>query len=216
MSKRSVLPSHVNCDRICCTEICFFPSQDAYISEFYADVNFGAVPYLYVSQYDCPTPPCPPCRDDYRSLVQFDLCSLICNYIPPNSEICYAYLLLNIYRNEVPCDIDVCAHQVLQPWTEWGVTWNNQPLFDPVATDCVTVSPGYFGDICLDITPLVWGWYSGCYANNGVLLVGNEAANSLVGFFSGEFPNSNYWPKLVVGYYQNCCYPIVNGNGPPW
>ncbi len=187
-----------------CTEICFFPKQEAYIAEFYPDTNFGAVPFLYVSQYDCPPVPDPcPCRDDYRSLVQFDLCSLCCNFIPPNSKICFAYLVLSIYRNEVPYDIQVCAHRVLQPWKEFAVTWDDQPLFDPDPVDCVTVSPGEFGEISFDVKDLVEGWYSGCIANNGILLIGNEEVNSLVGFYSSEYPDSRLWPRLVVGYKQH-------------
>lgn len=192
-----------------CTDICFFPIQEAYIAEFYPNENFGPVPFLYVSQYDCPTVPCPcPCQDDYRSLLQFDLCSLGCNFIPPGSKICYAYLVLSIYRNEVPCDIEVCAHQVLQPWKEFGVTWNNQPLFDSAPLDCTTVSPGEFGEIYFDVCSLVKEWYSGCAANNGILLIGNEEINSLVGFYSQEYPDSRLWPRLVVGYRQDDCYPF--------
>ncbi|MDI9480949.1 MAG: DNRLRE domain-containing protein [Syntrophomonadaceae bacterium] len=193
----------------CCTEICFFPIKEAYIAEFYPDKNFGLVPFLYVSQYDCPTTPCPcPCRDDYRSLLQFDLCSLGCNFIPPNSDICFAFLVLSIYRNEVPCDIEVCAHRILQPWKEFGVTWNNQPLFDSAFLDCTTVSPGQFGEIYFDICALVKEWYSGCAANNGILLIGNEEINSLVGFYSSEYPDSRLWPRLVVGYRQDDCPPF--------
>lgn len=213
MSCRDTAPQGFTRDSFCCTEICFFPSQDAYISEFYPTTNFGEIPFLYVSQYDCPTVPCP-CPDDYRSLLQFDLCSLGCNFIPPNSEICYAYLVLSIYRNEVPYDIDVCVHQVLQPWAELGVTWNSQPGFDPSPVDCSTVSPGDFGELYFDVCSLVRGWYSGCIANNGILLIGNEEINSLVGFFATEYPNSNLWPRLVVGYFQKCCLPLVNGSSP--
>lgn len=215
MTCPSLLPPEVNNQSSCfCTEICFFPTQDAYIAEFYPTVNFGSVPFLYVSQYDCPSVPCPPCRDDYRSLIKFDLCSLGCNFIPPNSEICYAYLVLSIYRNEVPYDIEVCAHEVLQPWGENSVTWNNQPLFDSMPVDCSTVSPGDFSELYFDICPLVRGWYSGCSANNGILLIGNEEVNSLVGFYSKEFPDSRLWPRLVVGYFQKCCIPIWNNTEP--
>jgi hypothetical protein len=204
MSERSD-HHHDKHDR-CCTEICFFPEQETYIAEFYPKKNFGRVPFFYVSQFDCPTVPCPcPCQDDYRSLVQFDLCSLCCNFIPPNSEICYAYLVLDIYRNEVPYDIQVCAHRILQPWKEFAVTWDNQPLFDPDPVDCTTVSPGQFGEIKFHIRSLVEDWYSGCAANNGLMLIGNEEVNSLVGFYSSEHPDSRLWPKLVVGYRQHCC-----------
>lgn len=194
----------------CCTEICFFPCQDAYIAEWYPQTNFGNVPYLYVSQYNCPSQPCP-CPDDYRSLLKFDLCSLGCNYIPPNSEICYAYLQLSIYRNEVPCEIEICLHKVLAPWDESIVNWSNQPLIYPEPEDCNCISPGCVEQVCLDVSSLVRGWYSGCCANNGIMLIGNEQFNSLVGFYSSEFPNSLLWPKLVVGYVQKCCTPCFNG-----
>lgn len=198
----------------CCTEICFFPSQDAYIAEFYPTTNFGEVPYLYVSQYKCPSQPCP-CPDDYRSLIKFDLCSLGCNYIPPNSEICFACLELSIYRNEVPEDIEVCLFDVLAPWGEASVNWNNQPPIYPDPVDCSTVSPGNFDKLYFNVTSLVWGWYSGCCANNGLMLIGNEDFNSLVGFYSSEFPNSLLWPKLHVYYFQKCCIPYVTNSVTP-
>lgn len=192
-----------------CTTICFTPSQDAYIAEFYPHTNFGEAPYLYVSQYDCPTQICP-CTDDYRSLLQFDLCSLGCNYIPPNSEIIYAYLELSIYRNEVPGDIEVCLYNVLAPWEEDSVTWCNQPPIFLCPEYCSTVCPGNFDKLYFDVCSLVKGWYSGCCPNNGIMLIGNEIFNSLVGFYSSEFPNSMLWPKLVVGYIQKCCPPFRN------
>ena len=107
--------------------------------------------------------------------------------------------------NEVPYDIQVCAHRILQPWKEFAVTWDNQPLFDPDPVDCTTVSPGQFGEIKFHIRSLVEDWYSGCAANNGLMLIGNEEVNSLVGFYSSEHPDSRLWPKLVVGYRQHCC-----------
>ncbi|MDD3853483.1 MAG: DNRLRE domain-containing protein [Syntrophomonadaceae bacterium] len=212
MSCTNDASSQTNC--CYCTEICFFPSQDAYIAEFYPDINFGNVPYLYVSQYNCPTQLCP-CPDDYRSLLKFDLCSLGCNYIPPNSEICYAYLELSIYRNEVPSEIEVCLHKVLAPWEELSVNWSNQPPIFPEPEYCSTVSSGYFDKLYFDVCSLVRGWYSGCCANNGIMLIGNEEFNSLVGFYSQEFPNSLLWPKLVVGYVQKCCIPYFNSSNNP-
>lgn len=190
-----------------CTEICFHPSEDAYIAEFYPHTNFGNAQYLYVSQYDCQTQVCP-CNDDYRSLLKFDLCSLGCNYIPPNSEICYAYLELCIYRNEVPAPIEVCLYNVLAPWDEGSVTWCNQPPIFYCPETCTTVCPGDSGPLCFDVCELVKGWYSGCLVNNGIMLIGNELFNSLVGFYSREYPNSMLWPKLVVGYVQRCCVPL--------
>ncbi len=184
--------------------IFFAPVQDAYVAEWFPNQNFGAVPYLYISQYKQP-------GDIYRSLIQFDLCSLGCNFIPPNSCITEAKLLLPVYRNEI-CDyIDVNVYRVLQPWCENDVTWNTQPLVDSTSDGTEAVPSGFFGTVEICITDLVRGWYNGSIINNGLLLRGDETANNLLGFFSKEYPDTSLWPLLEVCYFEHCCREVPNG-----
>lgn len=179
-------------------KIFFAPIQDAYIAEWFPNQNFGAVPFLYISRYK-------QAGDIYRSLIQFDLCSLGCNFIPPDSHITKAKLLLPVYRNEITGSIDVKVFRVLQYWSELTVTWNTQPLTGSSPDGTESVAAGFLGTVEIHITDLVRGWYDGSIVNNGLLLKGNEAANDLLGFYAKEFPNTSLWPQLEVCYFQHCC-----------
>jgi len=182
------------------TWIYFTPAKDAYIAEYYPNMNFGNVPYLYTNNYQST-------NDEYQSLIKFDLCSLTCNQIPPNSEINPVRLYLKIYRNEIPCTTRLYAYRIIQPWSETEVTWNNRPMIDNSApVGYVDIDAGFFGwvEIELDYN-VVMSWYNGYYQNYGLLLKCDVPENSLIGFYSREFSNPDYWPKLGVCYYQNCC-----------
>lgn len=188
--------------------ITFTPIQDAYIAEYYPTQNFGTVPYLYISRYK-------QAGDIYRTLIEFDLCSLRCNFIPPDSCIKCAYLELPVYRNEIPSGcIDVNVYRVLQAWNELNVTWNTQPFAASIPDGTESVPANFFGTVKIEITDLVSGWYDGSIVNNGILIRGDECANRLLGFFSKEFYNSSLWPRLVVHYEEECCPPRP-GTGKP-
>ncbi len=182
------------------TFIYFAPEKDAYISQYYANNNFGEVPYLYTNRYKSAV-------DEYQSLIQFDFCSLGCNQVPPNSELDPNQLFLYIYRNEIPCSTRLYAYRVIQYWNELNVTWNTKPLVDyssPVGY--VDIAAGYFGEVKMDLDPdVIQRWYNGYYQNNGLLLKCDAPSNSLIGFYSREFNNPDLWPKLWVCYNQNCC-----------
>ncbi|MBO8159586.1 DNRLRE domain-containing protein [Thermosyntropha sp.] len=185
--------------------ICFTPCQDAYIAQYYPNTNFGCIPYLYTNLYKSSS-------DEYQSLIQFNLCSLDCNQIPPNSHITCAKLCLKIYRNEVPNKTRLYAYRIKQAWDEFSVTWDHKPAVDysnPVGY--VDVCSGYFGWVEMEIDySLVQSWYNGCCPNYGLLLKCDEPCNSLIGFYSREFSDPDYWPRLMIYYYVNCCHNTNN------
>lgn len=181
--------------------ICFTPTEDAYISEYYPCTNFGERYYLFANQFQG-------CNDEYQSLLKFDLCQDNCRMIPPNSFIKEATLRLWVYRNEVPCDrtTELCAYPVVQNWQELAVTWNTRPLIDAAYPFCTCVSPGFVNDwLEIDVTNLVKAWYKGYVVNNGLLLKCNETFDSVLGFYSREYEDSTYWPRLCVSYGVKCC-----------
>jgi len=171
-------------------KVSIWPFQDAYVSEWYANENFGGEIALFVSQYLKP-------GDDYRSLLQFNF-----DKIPPGSTIEEATLELTVYRNEVlGPPINVTAHRLLNSWNQHSVTWNNQPEAKPTPDGVVTVFSGPPEDkVCIDITYLVRGWYDGSIPNHGLLLKGNETNNDLVGFRSTNFEERGAWPVLHIKY----------------
>ncbi|QGU00275.1 hypothetical protein SYNTR_1681 [Candidatus Syntrophocurvum alkaliphilum] len=179
-------------------EIYFHPIQDVYIAEFFPNQNFIQSEFLYANRFQGE-------GDIYRSLVQFDLCSLVCNYIPPCSSIKGAWLELPIHRNEVPeTDNVFYVLRVKQDWNENTVTWATQPTFDPTPVGAITVEAGFFGTLYIDLTDLVRGWYEGYFVNQGILLTCNEDFDSLLGFFSTRYPDSDLWPRLAVEYEKEC------------
>ncbi len=181
--------------------ITFLPVQDAYVAEFYPDTNFGCSPYLFTNRFQG-------CGDIYRTYIKFDLCSMICNQIPPNSCIRYACLWFPLYRNEVPiCGNTLYVYRVIQDWEEHCITWNNQPITALIPDGSTFVAPDdqY---VHIDITDLVNWWYNGLYPNFGLQLRCDEDFDSLLAFFSREYPNSDYWPRLTVWYSENCCSPF--------
>lgn len=166
------------------------PFQDSYISEWYAHSNFGSSIALFVSQYI-------QSGDDYRSLLQFNL-----NQIPPASTIEKAVLELTVYRNEVSNPpITLGAFRLLNCWSQYSVTWNNQPKSEDSPDGVLTINTGSpEGKVFVDVTSLVRGWYNGSIPNHGLLLKGNEQSNNLLAFRSTNFCDSNNWPLLHIDY----------------
>ncbi|MGE5391565.1 MAG: DNRLRE domain-containing protein [Deltaproteobacteria bacterium] len=177
------------------TEIYFTPNIDAYIAQWYPASNFGIVPYLYIGRYKQN-------GDVYRSLLEFNLGNVGSNAILPGSVIKNAYLNLRIYRNEIlnGSTININAYRVLQNWSETGVTWNNQPICSSTPDGAALISSGVSGIIKIDLSSLIQEWFQGETVNRGIIIRGDEGANSLVGFFAREYPNTSFWPQLEVIY----------------
>ncbi|HWP98824.1 MAG TPA: DNRLRE domain-containing protein, partial [Syntrophomonadaceae bacterium] len=192
----------------------FLPIDDAYVSEWYADQNFGSSTALFVGRFMQP-------GDLYRSLLRFDLST-----IPPTSTINSAELNLTMYRNEIISGSQyVGVYHLLSDWNESTVTWNNQPPFSltpfcPVWDAAIAITPSTpLGRITIDITDLVNSWFNGSIPNSGLLLAGNETVNDLVGFRSLNYQYNIAWPMLTVNFMEGILetYPPeqVNVPNPP-
>lgn len=177
------------------TEIYFTPGIDTYIAQWYPSSNFGIVPYLYICRYKQN-------GDSYRSLLEFDLGNVGSNFIPPGSVIRNAYLNLRIYRNEIPSGTTIImnVYRVQQNWSETGATWNNQPISASTPDGSAAITSGQSGLVKVDLSNLVKEWFQGEVVNRGIVIRGEEGANSLVGFFAREYPNTSFWPQLEVIY----------------
>lgn len=177
----------------------FFPTlADTFISQYKPNNNFNGSTNLFVSQYRNT-------GDIYRSLLLFRLTNPVnsLNLIPPGSTINEAFLQLTISRNELPVGgfITLRVFTALEPWEPDLVTFNNQPRFPSVAEATANITDGQ-GTVDVNLTNLVRAWYSGQIVDLGIVLAGNEEANSLVGFFSSWSNSSGAWPKLYVDYTQ--------------
>ncbi len=139
-----------------CAQYIFNPTQDATVSQYDPNTNFGSTGTLalYSNLFGY--------NNIKRALIQFDLTSL-----PPGTPIIQAGL--NIYMfNQAGTDFDVEVHPILQPWIETGVTWSNQPEHD---TNAIASLPyqGY-GWWHFDLTPLTQVWIDNPSLNQGIML----------------------------------------------
>lgn len=168
--------------------ITFWSKQDGYISEWDADRNYSNDTPLYVGRYLQP-------GDSFRSLLQFGI-----DRIPPTSQIEEAELILFLYRNETPSTIHVNAHRLLCKWKQSNVTWNNQPPHKPKPDGIEIIHPKGSGFVKIGISELVEGWYDGSIPNHGLILIGNEQINSVLGFVSSHSKECERSPRLKIRF----------------
>ncbi|MGQ9514319.1 MAG: CBM96 family carbohydrate-binding protein [Thermoproteota archaeon] len=115
---------------------------DSYVKAKEPTRNFGRWTELQVqNNYD---------GDIYRSWVKFDLSS-----IPSGSTIDSAFLTFYVYSHyQASNRIYGAYYSNNDAWTETGITWNNQPSFNPSYTSNATFVPNLKGEgwLCWDVT----------------------------------------------------------------
>lgn len=183
--------------------------HSTYISKYYANHNFGVEPYLYFGQYKQP-------GDIYRSLFKFSLRSL-----PHGAKIYSAQVIFTIYRNEIQTGKAIFADlwTPLSSWSEFSVTWKNQPFFSRINSFYLAPANAPGTSIAVDATSLVINWQKGLMPNNGFVITGNEATNSLIGIYNSlpaslghhtvqHFSSSKHLHKRRPKHHHR--YPGVN------
>ena len=170
-------------------------SKDDYISEFNPTQNFFGEndDALFVSQYKIP-------GDAFRTLLQFELKNPL---LPSNAAIKRAYLLLSIYRNEIPSGVITGKiYRLLNSWDKHTVTWNNQPSCSVVPDQTFILPTQWTGLMIIDISTLTRSWIDGSIPNNGLVIIGDENNNRVVGFRNNRFSDVESRPKLVMDVGQ--------------
>lgn len=165
------------------------PIKNVSLSQYYPARNYSTSidQSLFICQFRQPD-------DNYRALLQFDL-----SKFESSDEIQRAYLLLNIYRNEINSGvIHIGIYRLLQPWDENIITWDDQVPFASTPEYHFAIPAAWFGFILFDITRLTCSWIDHIYLNHGFILVGEEHQNSLVAFHSLRNNDSSCWPMLIV------------------
>ncbi len=86
-------------------------------------------------------------------------------------------------------------------WDESTVTWDTAPAYDSLASSSLSIADGSIGvwrD--WDVTALVQGWLIGAYDNYGMTLSRIDQPNSYIYFFSSDYIDTSYAPKLTIDY----------------
>jgi len=103
----------------------------------------------------------------------------------------------------------VYGYRVTGNWSETGLAWNSKPSYDPAIVAESPFNNVNDGWIEFDITSLYNDWKSGT-PNYGIMLNtdGSDAAGTCTGnnewncrpgsFYSSDYENASYRPKLVI------------------
>ena len=137
----------------------------------------------------------------HRSMIEFTQLSTI----PPSSIIVSAKLKLYFKTNH-PANPgnhsgvnDLYVRRITAPWTETGVTWNNQPTTSSINEVLVPPSSANNQDYVIDVTNLVVDIRSS--NNNGFMLsLQNESPYRLALFASSDHTNTALHPELEIVY----------------
>ena len=193
------------------TQILFFQpgpdgGKDAMISNIDPDKNFGTYTYFEAS-YMTAEPTVTVMRTR-RSLIWFDLSAL------PKSAIIKKVVLKLFYDVPIPWDSTIFVlsnatapkpygviQQIIEPWEENKVTWNNQPKTTEVNQVFIQPFIRSTNFIEVDVTGLIVLPVSNVLPNNGMLLKlsSNEKFKGFR-FTSSDFSEASMRPQLSVQF----------------
>ena len=98
----------------------------------------------------------------------------------------------------------VKIEEILEPWLEHKVTWNNQPKTNPNSFVQLSASTSNDQDYRnIDITKFVKKWHQQPELNNGMMLkLNSENYYRCLLFASSDEDNTQLHPKLVITYFK--------------
>jgi hypothetical protein len=170
------------------------PTDDAYISQFYGNTNFGTSMDLFTGKFL-------QANDAYRSLLKFNLTGVI----PPGNIILGATLNLFVYRKDKP-DAQLSPQTVsvftnASNFSQSTVTWNNAPALSATPYSINVTDANVNNYINIDITNIVVDWFYNVIPNNGITLVGIEnIINTIIGYRANEWTIAGQRPLLNIQY----------------
>lgn len=156
----------------------------------YSDMNFGAPRYNFLDIFRI-------YNFEGRGLIQFN--------IPLNQNgISLENATLSLFMAGYSLSPSaVYANLITADWDKNTVTWNNQPAY----TDLLQASSGLLDSsrmytwVSFDITQISSYWLLHPDENYGVMLItDNPSHYAREGFFSSEYNNASWRPKLVLNY----------------
>jgi len=162
------------------------PAANCSINSDMPDRNFSDYYALFLGRFQG--------QAVYRSLFLFEVPIL------PSGNIAKVELVLYIMRNDSSdCPKKFSIHRLTESFEQKTVSYDNQPIFDERPYAILTIRDEINTFIRIDITKLYNGWRQGQFPNCGVMLKSSdESRDSLVAFYSKEFENMIFAPRLEV------------------
>jgi hypothetical protein len=166
------------------------PIEDTYAREDMPKLNYGRDHDMFVgtnwSGYK------------YRSFLRFAIDS-----IPQSKKIKSATLVLKLLNSRPAIPIGIYDVPQGEFWTEYGLTWDNQPQQGTLIKSYD--SGQYAGEVRIDLTSYVSEWYEGGRSHNGFML------KALDEYALGKYKQygtreSDSAPYLEIEYYDPTVY----------
>lgn len=173
--------------------------KDALISSYSPNNNYGGHWDFLASAWTVNNNP-----STTRALIEFDL-----SPVPANANIIGATLRLyhhtsinnNTGHSTLSGPNDGWIERITQPWTEYGVTWNNQPSTTTQNRVAVPASTSTTQNYLIDVTALVQDMMNDPSNSHGFLLrLQNESYYRSLLFASSDEAQQGLHPKLTITF----------------
>ena len=141
----------------------------------------------------------------WRSLLCFDL-SPYMGVIVEDASLqlhVYGYWLTNPSNNYV--------YQVDGAWDESTITWNTDPGYN-LNNTLYFPDPSINYWLVLDVTSFVEDWIDGTHINYGFYLTALNTIPGYFAFYTKEYTDPVYWPRLVINYQLAATQPSTWGS----
>lgn len=174
--------------------------KDAFVREGIKTLNYGTEQTMIAGYSN-------ELNERYRSFLEFDLLQLPDNIAIKKAEVKVYNVSARTNEHQVG------LYSSASVWTEYGVTWNNQPAIQNfIDSKNIGTSEGY---VSFNVTDKVSSWYEGIGTNNGFIFKAlNESVQQYEQFYTRESLNNK--PFLEVTYQEKFIYSAgraeVNGN----
>lgn len=166
--------------------------KDSSVQSKYSGANFGTSTYAMIGNDFGPP--------IARTYLQFDLSTL-----PNNINITAANLMVYQYHYFYPLNFDIAIHRVTSIWEENAITWDNQPNYNLLSEDHISVTNADDDTwISWNITDLVQGWMEGSFPNYGVVLkdTDEDLVDQHIRCWTSDYTDDpSLRPKLEIKYY---------------
>lgn len=199
----TILTIHLLFGQLCAKSVVTFQpadscGKDALVASLWPDNNYGTHADFIACAWTNQS-----AESNLRALIEFDIAS-----IPAGATVISATLDLyhytspfNIGHSNLSGPADCWLERITQPWTESGVTWNNQPATTPVNRINVVAPLVMNQNYTLNVTQLLQDMLNNASSSFGFMLrLQNESYYRSLLFASSDASNSSFHPKLTVEY----------------
>lgn len=178
---------------------------DAYVGEYYSNVNYGGDPELRTGYA--------PGVYSHRSFIKFG------SSLPGLSGGLLTSAAFKAYKYYEPSSVDttITIHRAYAAWSSSTIKWSNQPSFGGSYASRLLASGAANGWYSWNVTNLVNYWYDNPSQYHGLVMqaTNENTIGSYRKFYSSDYNGGSHAPRLEITYSPKPAAPTgtASGNG---